>query len=124
MKYFITGGAGFIGTNLIRKLVADGHEVVSIDDYSIGMKENHIDGCTYYDIDITSKNIIIYINKDGDVQLTTASQEALNLFTIIEIGEKVVPSGVGFDVLESSDIVGDMQDYSGDYSGGVGKKID
>ena len=40
MKCIVTGGAGFIGTNLINKLLDDGHEVISIDNYSTGKKEN------------------------------------------------------------------------------------
>ena len=33
MKFLVTGGVGFIGTNLIKALLNDGHEVVSIDNY-------------------------------------------------------------------------------------------
>ena len=52
MKILVTGGAGFIGTNLIKRLLKDGHEVVSVDNYYTGKKENHLDGCTYYDYDL------------------------------------------------------------------------
>ena len=38
----ITGGVGFIGSNLAQKLSAEGHNVISIDDYSFGKKENGI----------------------------------------------------------------------------------
>ena len=49
MKVLVTGGAGFVGTNLVRKLYEDGHEVVSIDNYSAGKIENHIEGVRYID---------------------------------------------------------------------------
>ena len=53
MKYVVTGGAGFVGTNLIKRLLNDGHEVVSLDDYSTGKKENEQDGCKYIECDIS-----------------------------------------------------------------------
>ncbi len=53
MKALVTGGAGFIGTNLIKRLLKDGHKVVSVDNYSTGKKENHQEGCRYHDIDLS-----------------------------------------------------------------------
>ena len=52
MNIMVTGGAGFIGTNLIKRLLKDGHNVVSLDNYSTGKKENEQEGCKYYDVDI------------------------------------------------------------------------
>ena len=43
----VTGGAGFIGTHLCKKLVEQGHSVISLDNYFTGQKENHIDGVDY-----------------------------------------------------------------------------
>ena len=40
MKILITGGAGFIGSNLIDKLIEQGEEVVCLDNFSTGNKEN------------------------------------------------------------------------------------
>jgi UDP-glucose 4-epimerase len=36
MRYFVTGGAGFIGSSLVDRLLADGHEVVAYDNLSTG----------------------------------------------------------------------------------------
>ena len=52
MKVLVTGGAGFVGTNLISRLKQDGHSVISIDNYSTGLKSNHVDGVYYIDGDI------------------------------------------------------------------------
>ena len=48
MRALVTGGAGFVGTNLIKRLLSDGHGVISIDNYTTGKKENEQDGCKYY----------------------------------------------------------------------------
>ena len=52
MRILVTGGAGFVGTNLIKQLLENEHEVVSVDDYSTGKKSNHIKGCQYLNRDI------------------------------------------------------------------------
>jgi UDP-glucose 4-epimerase len=57
MKMLVTGGAGFVGTNLIKKLLSKGHEVVSVDNYSSGLKKNEIEGCRYYDNDLASDHV-------------------------------------------------------------------
>ena len=56
MRILVTGGAGFVGTNLIKQLLKEGHEVISVDDYSTGKKENHIQGCQYIQRDILDIN--------------------------------------------------------------------
>ena len=62
MKMLVTGGVGFIGTNLIKELLKNENEVVSIDNYSTGLKENEIDGCKYYNVNIYDyKNFDQYI---------------------------------------------------------------
>ena len=56
MNVLVTGGAGFIGTNLIKRLIGDGHQVVSLDNYSTGIKENEQDGCKYIDVDVSDSS--------------------------------------------------------------------
>jgi nucleoside-diphosphate-sugar epimerase len=52
MQILVTGGAGFVGTNLIKRLLNEGHEIVSIDNYSTGLKVNEQSGVTYVNKDI------------------------------------------------------------------------
>ena len=52
MQVLVTGGAGFVGTNLIKQLLKEGHEVISIDNYSTGKEENHVNGVKYINGDI------------------------------------------------------------------------
>lgn len=47
MNVLVTGGAGFIGSNLIKKLIKENFNIVSLDNYSSGYKHNHIDNVKY-----------------------------------------------------------------------------
>lgn len=64
MKILVTGGAGFVGTNLIKRLLNDRHSVVSIDNYSIGSMVNHIEGAKYHNLDV---NDILKLQNDFDL---------------------------------------------------------
>jgi len=39
MKYIVTGAAGFIGSSMVDRLLANGHEVIGIDNFSTGQRE-------------------------------------------------------------------------------------
>ena len=67
MRTLVTGGAGFIGTNLVKRLLKDGHEVVSIDNYSTGKKENHQEGCRYWNFDLSDRLNAVLERDEYDV---------------------------------------------------------
>jgi UDP-glucose 4-epimerase len=64
MKILVTGGVGFVGTALIKKLLTEGHNVHSLDNYEIGVIENEIAGCNYHIGDIEN---ISLMDKDFDL---------------------------------------------------------
>jgi UDP-glucose 4-epimerase len=64
MKIMVTGGAGFIGTNLIKRLIADGHKVHSLDNYDSGTRDNEQLYATYHRGDIEQIGLM---DKDFDL---------------------------------------------------------
>lgn len=56
-KVLITGGAGFIGSNLADRLIKDNDQIVIVDDFSMGLRENIPDSqlITTYQANITDK---------------------------------------------------------------------
>ena len=57
MRCIVTGGAGFIGSNLVDELVNDGHEVIIFDDLSTGSQYNLNPKAKFFKIDIADKNV-------------------------------------------------------------------
>lgn len=64
MKYLITGGAGFIGSHLVDKLIKDGNDVVVIDNLSTGKRENLNSKSIFYEVDIQSSEISEIFEKE------------------------------------------------------------
>jgi len=65
MKVLVTGGAGFIGSHLCEILAQDRNEVISLDDYSTGSENNHVDGVVY--IKGETKNIDKLVTFSPDI---------------------------------------------------------
>lgn len=52
MKILVTGGAGFIGSNVVDGYIAEGHEVVVVDNLITGKRENINPAAKFYQTDI------------------------------------------------------------------------
>ena len=68
MKFAVTGGAGFVGSNIVKLLIKEKHEVVIIDNMHTGKKENLeeiMDKIEFCELDI--RNILELENKIKDV---------------------------------------------------------
>ena len=78
MKILVTGGAGFIGSHLCDYLMAQGHEVLTIDDLSTGSLENIVhlqgkSGFTYVNDTILNKARIESLIKECDTVVHLAA---------------------------------------------------
>jgi len=57
-RILVTGGAGFIGSHVVEHCLAEGHEVVVVDDLSSGKKENLPEGVPLYQVDVSDAKAV------------------------------------------------------------------
>ncbi|MFH1403326.1 MAG: SDR family oxidoreductase [Candidatus Altiarchaeota archaeon] len=75
MKALVTGGAGFIGSNIVDLLVSEGYDVVVVDDLSTGKKENINDSAVFREVDITSPKLdSVFMEEKPDYVIHQAAQ--------------------------------------------------
>lgn len=86
MRVLVTGGGGFVGSNLIRRFLNEGVEVVVIDDFSTGERENLVG----LDLQVFENSIL-----DRDA-LATASRGVTSIVHLAAIPS--VPRSIKFPV--------------------------
>jgi UDP-glucose 4-epimerase len=95
MRTLVTGGAGFIGSNLVDTLIEQGHDVFVLDDFSTGKEENlaraHENGVTVHRADIRNADEVLKV-----VQ-TVAPQAIFHLAAQIDVRKSVADPA--FDAL-------------------------
>jgi dTDP-glucose 4,6-dehydratase/UDP-glucuronate decarboxylase len=133
MRILVTGGAGFLGSNLTERLVRDGHRVVVVDNLITGRRANIEallgDGCEFIEADLAS---IGHLNVDavfhlaspaspvgyGEFPLETLRVNALGTWRALEIARDC---RAPFLLTSTSEVYGDplVHPQTEDYYGNV-----
>jgi UDP-glucose 4-epimerase len=84
MRLLLTGGAGFIGSHLADRFVADGHEVLVLDDLSTGRYENvaHLEGRPGFELrvaSVTDRHLVERLVQDSQAVYHLASAVGVRL---------------------------------------------
>ena len=98
-KYIIvTGGAGFIGSNLIKKIIRDTNfKIISIDNYSTGKKKNHVNNSRvkYFKSDTKKISKILYRYKDKINALFHFGEFARIYQSFLKMSECIESNSIG-----------------------------
>ncbi len=83
MKTLVTGGAGFIGSNLVEGLVEKGHDVLVLDNFFLGRKDNLkkvLDKVEVVSGDLRDFDLLKKVTKDVDVIFNQAAASSSPMF--------------------------------------------
>ncbi|MEX0829990.1 MAG: NAD-dependent epimerase/dehydratase family protein [Nitrospirales bacterium] len=116
LKVLVTGGAGFIGSHLVDRLVQEGNEVSVIDNLSTGKRKQVNKKAQFYKMDIRSKRIervfrkerpviVVHLAAQMNVRLSTEDpgfDADVNILGTLNLLEHTVKNGVRKVVFASS----------------------
>ncbi|VVB74502.1 GDP-L-fucose synthase [uncultured archaeon] len=77
MKILVSGGAGFVGSHIVDKLILEGHDVIVIDNLSSGKREHLNKKAVLYERDITKSVEDIFEKERPEIVIHTAAQVML-----------------------------------------------
>ena len=127
MKVLVTGGAGFIGSHLVDRLVMEGHEAVVVDNLVTGKRRNINRAARFYKMDIQSwrlervfrkerPNVVMHLAAQMDVRKSVEDpmfDAQVNVLGTVNVLQQAVKHGVRKVIFSSSGgaIYGEQETY-------------
>jgi UDP-glucose 4-epimerase len=127
MKVLVTGGAGFIGSHLVDRLVLEGHEAIVVDNLATGKRRNINRAARFYKMDIQSwrlervfrnerPNVVMHLAAQMDVRKSVEDpmfDAQVNVLGTLNVLQHAVKHGVRKVVFSSSGgaIYGEQETY-------------
>lgn len=102
MRALVTGGAGFIGSNLVDRLVAEDYEVVVVDDLSTGKKQNINKKAHFYPLDLRDEALGEVFKDKVDVVFHYAAQARVRVSLEDPMYDAAVNINGAVNLLEAS----------------------
>ena len=80
MNILVTGGAGFIGSHLVRKLLAEGEQVTVLDNFSTGSRDNLPQGVKCIEMDVNDPSLdVVFTQGHFDAVVHLAGQTTVHI---------------------------------------------
>jgi len=116
MKALVTGGAGFIGSHIVDRLVAEGHDVSVVDNLATGKRSNLNPRAHFYEMDVVSPSFVevleiarpeVVFHEAAQMSVKASTDDPLydarvNVMGLVNVLESCVRTGVRKVVFASS----------------------
>jgi len=124
MNILVTGGAGYIGSAVVKSLISKGYEVIVVDNLSKGSKEFIDQKAVFYEIDLTNKEALNKIFSENKIEavvhiagyksveesMENPEKYAINITGTVNILDCMVKHNVKKIIFSSSAVVYGMPD--------------
>jgi UDP-glucose 4-epimerase len=92
MRVLVSGGAGFIGSHIVDRLLAEGHEVSVLDDLSTGKRENVAKAARLYEVDLRDRDGVARVV--SDFRPTHVTHQAAQASVAISVREPALDASI------------------------------
>ena len=95
-RILVTGGAGFIGTHLCTRLVAEGHDVICLDNFYTGNKDNisHLLGDPHFELMRHDVTFPLYVEVDQIYNLACPASPVHYQYDPVQPTKTSVPGAI------------------------------
>jgi len=92
MRVLVSGGAGFIGSHIVDRMLREGHEVAIIDDLSTGRRENIAKGARFFELDLRDRDGVF--KTVAEFRPTHVTHQAAQASVAISVREPMLDASV------------------------------
>lgn len=107
-RVLVTGGAGYIGSHTVQKLLASGHKVVVVDNLSTGFKEAVSPGAEFYLGDVRDTDFLARVLKESAIEVVIHFAAKLNVAESLKKPVQYYDNNVGgmISLLKACEVTG------------------
>jgi UDP-glucose 4-epimerase len=121
MRVLVSGGAGFIGSHIVDRMLADGHDVAVLDNLSTGRRENVTKGARLFELDLRDRDGVF--RAVSDFRPTHVSHQAAQASVVVSVRDPVLDASVnvlgGLNLLDACTKDGNLERFVFASTGGA-----
>ena len=121
MRVLVSGGAGFIGSHIVDRMLALGHEVAVLDNLCTGRRENVAKGARLYELDLRDREGVFRVV--SEFRPTHVSHQAAQASVVVSVRDPVLDASVnvlgGLNLLDACTKDGKLERFVFASTGGA-----